>query len=63
LRFTEKRIVSDGRWLMLVFDGSTDYLLGAFLGDSYPEVREEADSFAYDWQLKRELKMRGHGNG
>jgi len=62
LRFTDKRMVSDQRWLMLVFDGPTDYLLAAFIADTYPEVREEAEAFARDWQMQRELKMRGHAN-
>lgn len=60
LRFEDRRMVKDQRWLMTVIDGPTNYLLAAFIGDTYAEVLAEAEAFHHEWQ--REMKMRAHGS-
>jgi len=54
LRFEEKRTAVNGEWIILVWDGPSNYLLGAFIGHTYDEAREQTVEFAK--KVRAEMK-------
>jgi hypothetical protein len=45
LRVEEKRTAISQQWVILVWDGPSTYLLAAYVGDTYEEVRDQAVAF------------------